>query len=111
MEQLLQAQTQLIQLLTQNMANNNHNNNAPPPPPDLLGRFLRLNPPTFSSTSEPIVADDWLRTVSKKLATLGCSDAEKLRFASHQLEGPAAAWWDNYLISYPDVTWAQFQAA
>jgi len=94
LEQLLQTQTQMMQLLMQNM----NNNNAPPPPPplgDSLTRFLRLNPPLFSSSPEPIVADDWLRNMGRKLATAGCTDEEKVRFASHQLDGPATAWWDN----------------
>ena len=95
---------------------NNNNNNAPPPPPplgDSLTRFLRLNPPLFSSSPEPIVADDWLRNMGRKLATAGCTDEEKVRFASHQLDGPAAAWWDNYTTTYPmaNVTWDQFQQA
>src|SRR3954469_22511748 len=112
MQQLLQGQTQLIQLLTQNMGNNN-NNPPPPPPVDTLARFLRLNPQRFSSTPEPIVADDWLCSVSRTLETVGCTEAERVRFASHLLEGPAAAWWDNYLVTYPidTITWAQFQAA
>src|SRR3954468_15628582 len=113
LEQLLQTQTQMMQLLMQNM--NNNNNNAPPPPPplgDSLTRFLRLNPPLFSSRPEPIVADDWLRNMGRKLATAGCTDEEKVRFASHQLDGPAAAWWDNYTTTYPmeNVT-NQFQQA
>ena len=95
MQQLLQGQAQLIQLLTQNM-NNNQNPPPPPPPPppvDTLSRFLRLNPQRFSSTPEPIVADDWLRSVNHNLETVGCTEAERVRFASHLLEGPAAAWW------------------
>nr|XP_040253990.1 uncharacterized protein LOC109737009 [Aegilops tauschii subsp. strangulata] len=38
---------------------------------------------------------------------------ERVRFASHLLEGPAAAWWDNYLVTYPiaTITWPQFQDA
>src|SRR3954465_9240400 len=112
MQQLLQGQAQLIQLLTQNMGNNN---NAPPPPPpvDTLARFLRLNPRRFSSTPEPIVVDDWLRSVGRNMETVGCTEAKKVRFASHLLEGPAAAWWDNYLLTYPidTITWAQFQSA
>src|SRR3954465_9645635 len=108
MQQLLQGQAQLIQLLTQNMGNNN---NAPPSlPVDTLARFLRLNPQRFSSTPEPIVADDWLRSVGRNMETVGCTEAERVRFASHLLEGPAAAWWDNYLLTYP-ITWAQFQSA
>ena len=31
---------------------------TPPPPVDHLARFPRLNPPVFSSSIEPIVADD-----------------------------------------------------
>ena len=113
MQQLLQGQAQLIQLLTQNM-NNNQNPPPPPPPPvDTLARFLRLNPQRFSSTPEPIVADDWLRSVNHNLGTVGSTEAERVRFASHLLEGPAAAWWDNYLVTYPidAITWTQFQEA
>ncbi|KAK1601857.1 hypothetical protein QYE76_018856 [Lolium multiflorum] len=123
-QQMMEAQAQLMQAVTQTITQlNNHmqnNNNPPPPPPppppqqDRLTRFLRLNPPTFSSSPEPIVADDWLRTINKKLDTIQAHGEEKVRFAAHQLEGPAAEWWDNYQITYPDITaitWDQFQTA
>src|SRR3954469_1142247 len=47
------------------------------------------------------------------METVGCTEAERVRFASHLLEGRAAAWWDNYLLTYPidTITWAQFQSA
>jgi hypothetical protein len=92
MQQMMTAQAQLMQMMTQFMANNNNN----PPQQDRLTRFLRLNPPTFSSTSEPIAADDWLRTTNKKLDTVQAQGAERVRLAAHQLEGSAAEWWDNY---------------
>ena len=102
-------------MLIQNQNQNQNNNNNPPPPPpvDSLTRFLRLNPPVFSSSTEPIVADDWLRKIGRELATAGCNDAEKVKFAAHQLDGPAAAWWENYTTTYPleSVTWTQFQQA
>src|SRR3954464_13859854 len=113
--QLIQQQNQLMQLLVQNQQNNNNNNNnpTPPPPVDHLTRFLRLNPPVFSSIPEPIVADDWLRKTGRELTTAGCTDVEKLNFAAHQLDGPAAAWWENFTATYPvdTVTWDQFQQA
>jgi hypothetical protein len=116
--QLMQVVTQTIAQLNNNLQNNNNNPPPPPPPPppqqDRLTRFLRLNPPTFSSSPEPIVADDWLRTINKKLDTIQAHGEEKVRFAAHQLEGPAAEWWDNYQITYPDIaaiTWDQFQTA
>src|SRR3954465_6462790 len=96
------------------MKNNQYPPPPPPPPPvDMLARFLRLNPQRFSSTPEPIVADDWLRSVNCNLETVVCTKAERVRFASHLLEGLAAAWWDNYLVTYPidAITWAQFQSA
>ena len=67
----------------------------------------------FSSSTEPIVADDWLRKIGRELTTTGCTDAEKVRSATHQLDGPATSWWENYTVTYPiaTVTWDQFQQA
>jgi hypothetical protein len=118
LEAQMQAQTHFFQMMTQmmnnNSNNNNNNNHHNPPQQDHLTRFLRLNPPSFSSSSEPIVADDWLRTINNKLDTIEAQEVERVWFAAHQLEGPAAEWWDNYQITYPDVntiTWNQFQQA
>ena len=108
---MIQQQNALMQLLVQNQGNNNNNNNPPPPPPlDHLARFLRLNPPVFSSSTEPIVADDWLRKIGRELTTAGCIDAERVHFAAHQLDGPATSWWENFTATYPidTVTWDQF---
>ena len=99
-------------MLVQNQ-NQENNNNNPPPPVVNLARFLRLNPPVFSSSTEPIVADDWLHKTARELTTAGCTDAEKVKFAAHQLEGPAASWWENFTATFPvdTVTWDQFQQA
>ena len=104
--QLIQQQNALMQLLVQNQGNNNNNNN--PPSVDNLARFLRLQPSVFSSSTEPIVADDWLRRIGRELTTAGCTDAEKVRYAA-----PVASWWENYTATFPiaNVTWEQFQQA
>jgi hypothetical protein len=54
---------------------------------------------------------DWLRSVSKDLVTTGCTDAKKVRFAAHLLEGPTTSWWDTYQITHPidGVTWDSFR--
>ena len=67
----------------------------------------------FSSSTEPIVADDSLRRIGRELTTTSCKDAKKVRFAAHQLDGPAASWWENYTATFPiaSVTWDQFQQA
>ena len=100
--QLIQQQNALMQLLLQNQGNTNSNNaNNNPPPVDNLARFLRLQPPVFSSSIKPIVVDDWLCRIGRELTTAGCTDAEKVRFAAHQLDGPATAWWENFTATYP----------
>jgi hypothetical protein len=73
--------------------------------------FLRVKPPTFSSTTNPIEANDWLHAIEKKLNLLQCNDQEKIAFATHQLQGPASVWWDNYMVTRPagtEVTWTEF---
>ena len=67
----------------------------------------------FFSSTESIVADDWLRKTARELTTAGCTDAERVRFAAHQLHGPVASWWENFTTTYPidTITWDLFQQA
>ena len=106
MQQLMAAQTQLMTMMTQFMANQNGHQPPQPPPPqvDRLARFLRLRPNKFSTATDPIMADDWLRSVQKDLVTSECNDAEKVRFTAHLMEGPAAQWWETYQITLPLIT-------
>jgi hypothetical protein len=59
-------------------------------------------------------ADDWLRTVEKKLQVVQCNNREKVLLASHQLIGPVADWWDAYVEAQeePDtINWNEFKMA
>jgi hypothetical protein len=76
---------------------------APPPPlRDRLGEFQCNKLPTFSQTMEPMDADDWLKSVKKKLQVVRCNNREKVLLASHQLSGPAADWWDAYVEAHEE---------
>ena len=57
------------------------------------------------------MADDWLRSINKDLVACECSDAEKIRFTAHLLEGPAAMWWETYQLTHPIETlnWDTFR--
>jgi cobalamin biosynthesis protein CbiD len=46
--------------------------------------------PTFSHDEEPMDADDWLKSIEKKLQVVQCNNREKVLLASHQLFGSAA---------------------
>ena len=81
--QMMANQAQLINLLAQSITNTQNLQAAaaaqppvyaPPPPRANISEFMRMRPPTFSSTTEPMEADDWLRAVSRKLDMIQCSD-------------------------------------
>jgi hypothetical protein len=57
-------------------------------------------------------ADDWLKTIEKKLQVFQCNNREKVPFASHQLVGPAADWWDAYVEAHEEhesINWQEFK--
>jgi hypothetical protein len=45
-------------------------------------------------------ADDWLKTVEKKLQVVQCNNREKVLFAAHLLVGPVVDWWDAYVEAH-----------
>nr|CAE05323.2 OSJNBa0056L23.21 [Oryza sativa Japonica Group] len=113
--QVLAQQTQLMNMMIQQMQNQlNQGNNNAPPPQNKLADFLRVRPPTFSSTTNPVEAGDWLHAIEKKLELLQCTDQEKVVFASHQLQGPASEWWDHFRMNRAEgqpITWVEFTEA
>jgi hypothetical protein len=58
-------------------------------------------------------AEDWLKSIGKKLEIAQCNDQDKVLFAAHQLFGIAADWWETYRNSHQNVgaiTWNEFKA-
>jgi hypothetical protein len=65
LEQVLAMQAQMFQTMVNIQATQPQ---VPPlPPRDRLGDFWRTKPPTFSHVVESMDADDWLKSVEKKL--------------------------------------------
>jgi hypothetical protein len=59
-------------------------------------------------------ADDWLKSVEKKLQVVHCNNREKVLLAAHQLSSPAVNWWDAYVeaLEEPEsINWPEFRAA
>jgi hypothetical protein len=90
LEQVLAMQTQMLQIMQQTLINLHAQPQAPQPPRDRLGDFQRTKSPAFSSVVELMDADDWLKSVEKKLQMVQCNNHEKVLLASHQFSGPAA---------------------
>jgi hypothetical protein len=58
-------------------------------------------------------AKDWLKGVENKLMIAQCTDREKVLFATHQLYGTAANWWETYCNTHANIdtiTWNVFNA-
>jgi hypothetical protein len=86
LEQVLAMQAQMLQT----MVNLHTPPQAPLPPRDRLGDFQCTKPPIFSYAVELMNADDWLKSVEKKLQVVQCNNREKVLLASHQFSSPAA---------------------
>jgi hypothetical protein len=114
LEQVLAMQAQMLQTMQQSMVNLHAQPQVPPPPRDRLGDFQRTKPLTFSHVVEPMYADDWLKSIEKKLQVVQCNNHEKVLLASYQLSGPAANWWDAYVEPHEEpesINWPEFRAA
>ena len=79
-----------------------------------INEFQRSPPPTFAFAKEPLDADDWLRTLERKFATLHVPAAEQVNFATYLLIGAAGSWWESHaaMAAVGHVfTWAEFRTA
>jgi hypothetical protein len=120
MQQFFEAQMQLIQNLTNTVQQMQDQQNQPPqpipppppPPRDRHKEFMSHHPPTFSHSSGPLDADDWLKTNTKKLEIVQCTDKEMVLYAAGRLVGQAADKWDAYSTAHPNrqnITWQEFR--
>jgi hypothetical protein len=80
----------------------------------MLGDFQHTKLPTFSHAVEPMDADDWLKSMEKKLQVVRCNNREKVLLASHKLSEPITDWWDAYMEAHEEpksINWPEFRAA
>ena len=85
------TQTRLLETLAQGM--NRPRNNRGAGVQDKMTEFMRLKPPNFTGSDNPIEADDWLKVIERKLDTIHCDRRDRVLQPSHQLIGIALSWW------------------
>jgi hypothetical protein len=118
-EQMFLIQTQVVQAIGQTLAAiQQQQQQQPPPQPhmpqmprDKPAEFMRGHPPVFAHSSDPMDAEDWLRTMERELHTAQCDDREKVLYGPRLLRGAAQSWWESYLATHanPDtITWEEF---
>jgi hypothetical protein len=63
---------------------------------------------------EPMDADNWLKSIEKKLQVVQCNNHDKVLLVSHQLSGPTTNWWDAYVEAHVEpesINWPEFRTA
>ncbi|WVZ80404.1 hypothetical protein U9M48_027877 [Paspalum notatum var. saurae] len=77
--------------------------------------FAALQPPVFTTATDPLDADDWLHIIESKFSLLPqLTEQQKARFAAQCLHGPSGAWCASFLAMQPaghQVSWDEFRAA
>jgi hypothetical protein len=107
-EQMFLMQTQAVQAIGQTLAAiQQQQQQQPPPQPqmpqmprDKHAEFMRGHPLVFAHSSNPMDAEDWLRTVERELHTTQCDDREKVLYGPRLLRGAAQSWWESYLATH-----------
>jgi uncharacterized membrane protein len=69
------------------------------------------HPPLFFEATDPLEADDWLRTTKSKFGLLHYIEYQKTLYVTQQLRGLAGAWWASYTAALPanhQVLWGEF---
>src|SRR4051812_46274200 len=103
-EQNRRDQTRLLERIEQNTSRQHHSVVT-------IQDFILLNPPVFRCPSEPLDADDWLRSLECKLETAHVAPGDRVLFAAYFLEGASLQWWENFVAMQPVghvVTWQEF---
>src|ERR1043165_8793144 len=76
-----------------------------------LNDFIQLHHPVFSYSTEPLDADDWLRSIERKLHSGHVADGDKVNYAAYHLAGAASSWCEHYLKmrpAGPPTAWNEF---
>jgi hypothetical protein len=57
----------------------------------------------ISHSIEPMDANDWLKTIKKKLQVVQCTNRERVLFVAHQLVGLTVDWCDVYVEDHEEL--------
>ncbi|XP_073133443.1 uncharacterized protein [Henckelia pumila] len=78
---------------------------------DVAERFKKQEPKEFRGTTDPLVAEKWIRSLETIFAYMGVTDADRVRCAIYMLKEDAALWWEEAVIgvNLTTLTWANFR--
>ena len=58
-----------------------------------IEQFRKLGSPSFLGNLNPIEVESWIMQMEKIFDVIGCTEVQKVSFASFMLKGEAEHWW------------------
>lgn len=118
----LQQQTNAIaqQQLTLQHRIENQDNREPhqPPEPPVPPRqivtfkaFQNMNPPAFHDTTDPVIANTWIKEMERTFELVQLGDDQKTPYATYFLKGEVIYWWESVkaMEVTQQVSWERFK--
>ena len=78
-----------------------------------IEQFRKMGPPSFLENPDPTEAKTWIMQMEKIFDVVGCTEVQKVSFASFMLKGEAEHWWRSTKKTLPleedeILTWTIF---
>ncbi|KAI3450341.1 hypothetical protein Pfo_007006 [Paulownia fortunei] len=119
---LIQQQTimhgeQIQQLLDMQQRTQEQNQRLPPPQARqdpsqaVYEKFRKMEPVDFNSGSDPMVAEEWVKSLDTIFDYMRIDDAEKVLCAIFLLKKDARTWWEGakLAVNMEELTWERFK--
>ena len=78
----------------------------------LYERFHKQHPPIFEGSSDPLIAEEWLRFIEDIFNFMRLNDHERVLCAIYMLQKAARFWWDvvKQTLNAEALVWEEFKA-
>ena len=93
-----------------------NNQNQPPPPqvPEnatICEKFMKLHPKEFNGETDPMVAEEWIKSLECIFNYMRLGDADKVSCAVYMLKNDARIWWEvtQVAVAGEQLTWERFK--
>ncbi|KAG6473402.1 hypothetical protein ZIOFF_067318 [Zingiber officinale] len=80
-------------------------------PEAVYERFRKMGPKDFSGTIDPMVAENWIKSIEVIFRFMALEDADMVRCATYLLKDDALLWWEGASLSIDPntLTWEGFK--
>ncbi|XP_073119598.1 uncharacterized protein [Henckelia pumila] len=74
-------------------------------------QFRKMNPKDFAGTTDPLVAEGWIRSLEVIFLYMQLGDPDRVRCAVFHLQDDAALWWEGVekTVDTATLPWAEFR--